>query len=99
MSVTLDTSLGELKLEIFCVSVFLILSLAAYLITSFAQEAVPRAAENFLALCASNAYNNTIFHRNIKAFMIQGVPHPRPSLSYFGSVLMYKQCAEQEGIR
>ncbi|KAF8589432.1 cyclophilin-type peptidyl-prolyl cis-trans isomerase, partial [Ramaria rubella] len=52
-SVTLHTSLGELKIEIFC-------------------EAVPKAAENFLALCASNTYDNTIFHRNIRGFMIQG---------------------------
>jgi hypothetical protein len=28
--------------------------------------------QNFLALCASNYYNGTIFHRNIKGFMIQG---------------------------
>ncbi|KAF8519547.1 peptidyl-prolyl cis-trans isomerase-like 3 [Gautieria morchelliformis] len=53
MSVTLHTSLGDLKIEIFC-------------------EAVPKAAENFLALCASKSYDNTIFHRNIKGFMIQG---------------------------
>ena len=99
MSVTLDTSLGELKLEIFCVSVLSPRSISSDTNEGHTQEAVPRAAENFLALCASNAYDNTIFHRNIKAFMIQGVPHPRPSLSYFGSVLMYKQCAEQEGIR
>ncbi|KDQ14929.1 hypothetical protein BOTBODRAFT_333231 [Botryobasidium botryosum FD-172 SS1] len=52
MSVTLNTSLGELKIEVFC-------------------EAVPKAAENFLALCASGAYNGCIFHRNIKSFMIQ----------------------------
>ncbi|KYQ92144.1 cyclophilin-type peptidylprolyl cis-trans isomerase [Tieghemostelium lacteum] len=30
------------------------------------------AAENFLALCASDYYNGTIFHRNIKGFIIQG---------------------------
>ncbi|KIJ51456.1 hypothetical protein M422DRAFT_65420 [Sphaerobolus stellatus SS14] len=53
MSVTLHTTHGELKIEIFC-------------------EAAPKAAENFLALCASNAYDNTKFHRNIKGFMIQG---------------------------
>ncbi|ORY35007.1 cyclophilin-like domain-containing protein [Naematelia encephala] len=53
MSVTLHTSLGEIKIEIFC-------------------EAVPRTAENFLALAASGYYDNTIFHRNIKGFMIQG---------------------------
>ena len=28
--------------------------------------------QNFLALCASGAYDNTLFHRNIKGFMIQG---------------------------
>eukprot|EP00238_Polyblepharides_amylifera_P003551 CAMPEP_0196578550 /NCGR_PEP_ID=MMETSP1081-20130531/7430_1 /TAXON_ID=36882 /ORGANISM="Pyramimonas amylifera, Strain CCMP720" /LENGTH=146 /DNA_ID=CAMNT_0041897811 /DNA_START=222 /DNA_END=662 /DNA_ORIENTATION=+ len=32
----------------------------------------PKASKNFLALCASNYYNGTIFHRNIKGFMIQG---------------------------
>ena len=35
-------------------------------------EEVPRAAENFLALCASGYYDDTIFHRNMKGFMIQG---------------------------
>lgn len=34
-------------------------------------EAVPRAAENFLALCASGYYNGCAFHRNIKGFMVQ----------------------------
>lgn len=29
-------------------------------------DEVPRAAENFLALCASGYYDNTIFHRNIR---------------------------------
>ncbi|KAI0321776.1 peptidyl-prolyl cis-trans isomerase-like 3 [Amylostereum chailletii] len=52
MSVTLHTTHGDLKIEIFC-------------------EAVPKAAENFLALCASNYYDGCIFHRNIKGFMIQ----------------------------
>lgn len=49
----MHTSLGEIKIEVFC-------------------EEVPRAAENFLALCASGYYNDTIFHRNIRGFMIQG---------------------------
>ncbi|VFQ95477.1 unnamed protein product [Cuscuta campestris] len=35
-------------------------------------DEVPRTAENFLALCASGYYDGTIFHRNIKGFMIQG---------------------------
>ncbi|TFK27505.1 cyclophilin-like protein [Coprinopsis marcescibilis] len=34
-------------------------------------EAVPRTAENFLALCASGYYNGNIFHRNIKGFIAQ----------------------------
>jgi len=34
-------------------------------------ETVPKAAENFLALCASGYYNDCIFHRNIKGFIIQ----------------------------
>ncbi len=34
-------------------------------------ELVPRTAENFLALCASGYYNGTLFHRNIKGFMVQ----------------------------
>ncbi|CAN1236607.1 Peptidyl-prolyl cis-trans isomerase CYP18-1 [Linum grandiflorum] len=35
-------------------------------------DEVPKSAENFLALCASDYYDGTIFHRNIKGFMIQG---------------------------
>jgi peptidyl-prolyl cis-trans isomerase-like 3 len=35
-------------------------------------DSVPMTAYNFLALCASGYYDNTIFHRNIKGFMIQG---------------------------
>lgn len=53
MSVTLHTTLGNIKLELYC-------------------EEVPRTATNFLALCASGYYDDTIFHRNIRGFMIQG---------------------------
>ena len=53
MSVTLHTTHGDLKIEIFC-------------------ESVPKTAENFLALCASGAYNATPFHRLIPDFMVQG---------------------------
>ncbi|KAJ5900580.1 Peptidyl-prolyl cis-trans isomerase-like 3 [Penicillium subrubescens] len=53
MSVTLHTTQGDLKVELFC-------------------EAVPQTAENFIALCASGAYNETPFHRLIPGFMIQG---------------------------
>ncbi|KAK7690884.1 Peptidyl-prolyl cis-trans isomerase cyp10 [Cerrena zonata] len=34
-------------------------------------ETVPKTAENFLALCASGYYDNCLWHRNIKGFMIQ----------------------------
>jgi len=37
-----------------------------------ACDLVERAAFNFLALCASGAYDNTPFHRNIAGFMVQG---------------------------
>jgi peptidyl-prolyl cis-trans isomerase-like 3 len=53
MSVTLHTTIGDVKLEIFC-------------------DTAPRTAFNFLALCASGAYDGTKFHRNIKGFMMQG---------------------------
>lgn len=57
MSVTLHTTSGDIKLEIFC-------------------DQVPKGSENFLALCASNAYDGAIFHRNIRDFMVQvGIPN------------------------
>jgi len=37
----------------------------------FCEEA-PKTTTNFLALCASNHYDGTTFHRNIRGFMIQG---------------------------
>ena len=36
-------------------------------------EDVPRTAENFLALCASDYYNSSSFHRNIKARAFQKI--------------------------
>ncbi|KAJ5256888.1 Peptidyl-prolyl cis-trans isomerase-like 3 [Penicillium angulare] len=67
MSVTLHTTQGDLKVELFC-------------------EAVPETAENFLALCACGAYDDTPFHRLIPGFMIQGGdislgPAAQPSIS------------------
>jgi len=53
MSVTLHTTHGEIKCEIFC-------------------EQVSEAARNFMALVAKGYYSNTIFHRNIPGFIIQG---------------------------
>ncbi|KAI7863080.1 peptidyl-prolyl cis-trans isomerase-like 3 [Spinellus fusiger] len=34
-------------------------------------ESVPKTAENFLALCASGYYDNSLFHRNIRGFILQ----------------------------
>eukprot|EP00802_Teleaulax_amphioxeia_P031062 Tamp_34036.p1 GENE.Tamp_34036~~Tamp_34036.p1 ORF type:complete len:164 (+),score=38.12 Tamp_34036:65-556(+) len=53
MAMTLHTSLGDIKLELYC-------------------DRAPKSCENFLALAASNYYDNTVFHRNIKGFMLQG---------------------------
>ena len=53
MSVTLKTSLGDIKVELHC-------------------DLVPKACENFLALCATGYYDNTVFHRNIPKFIVQG---------------------------
>nr|AIT71764.1 peptidyprolyl cis-trans isomerase 10 [Anisakis simplex] len=52
MSVTLQTTIGDIKLELYC-------------------DLCPKTCENFLALCASGYYDNCIFHRNIKDFMVQ----------------------------
>lgn len=52
MSVTLNTSLGDIKIELFA-------------------EATPKTVTNFLALCASGYYNQSLFHRNIPGFMLQ----------------------------
>ena len=35
-------------------------------------DAAPKTCYNFLTLCKQGKYNGTIFHRNIKGFMIQG---------------------------
>mmetsp|Transcript_46679 Transcript_46679/g.53839 ORF Transcript_46679/g.53839 Transcript_46679/m.53839 type:complete len:165 (-) Transcript_46679:204-698(-) len=35
-------------------------------------EKTPKTCKNFLALCASDYYNGTIFHRLLKGFILQG---------------------------
>lgn len=65
MSVTIHTSIGDLKLEIFC-------------------DTAPRTAFNFLALCANGAYDGTLFHRNIRGFMVR---QPCPSRFDFAFAL------------
>src|SRR5690348_6659987 len=53
MSLTIHTTHGDIKIELFC-------------------EQVPKTCKNFLALSAMGYYDNTLFHRNIKGFIIQG---------------------------
>jgi peptidyl-prolyl cis-trans isomerase-like 3 len=53
MSVTLHTSMGDVKVELDCAR-------------------VPRASTNFLALCASGAYDATLFHRVVPGHCVQG---------------------------
>ncbi|EGW32606.1 uncharacterized protein SPAPADRAFT_61670 [Spathaspora passalidarum NRRL Y-27907] len=50
--VTLHTTFGDIKLELF-------------------DKLAPKTAENFITLCKRKYYNNVIFHRVIKSFMIQ----------------------------
>ena len=53
MAVTLHTSLGDIKIELFC-------------------ELTPKTTKNFLGLSASGYYDETIFHRLISSFIVQG---------------------------
>ncbi|ESZ92025.1 peptidyl-prolyl cis-trans isomerase [Sclerotinia borealis F-4128] len=77
MSVTLHTTLGDIKIEIFC-------------------EAVPKTAENFLALCSSHYYDLSPIHRLIPSFMFQtgspsslnphlSPPYPKSGTSIWGT--------------
>jgi peptidyl-prolyl cis-trans isomerase-like 3 len=52
MSLTIHTTHGDIKVELYC-------------------ELVPKACKNFLALSAMGYYDNTLFHRNIKGFIVQ----------------------------
>ena len=53
MSITLHTSVGDIKIEL-------------------AVAETPQTAENFLALAASEYYDNTLLHRSIPGFLLQG---------------------------
>jgi peptidyl-prolyl cis-trans isomerase-like 3 len=63
---------------------------------------VPRTTENFLALCASGAYNGTPFHRVIPGFMVQGgdtsqSPNQQPDSSIpKGGISIWGQYFEDE---
>lgn len=52
-SVTLHTSMGDVKLELY-------------------PAVAPKTVHNFVSLAQNGYYNNTIFHRVIKSFMVQG---------------------------
>ena len=78
MAVTLHTSHGDLKLELFC-------------------AACPKTTYNFLALCASGAYDGSPFHRSIPGFMIQGgSPSPSSGGSTKDSISVYGGMFEDE---
>lgn len=93
-AVTLHTNLGDMKLELHCDLVSPLMHSAAvgyhdrlktWVCTQVAHPfhlsiQVPRACENFLALAASGYYDGTIFHRNIKGFMVQGGASCQPSI-------------------
>ncbi|KAF2842215.1 peptidyl-prolyl cis-trans isomeras-like protein-like 3 [Patellaria atrata CBS 101060] len=54
-------------------------------------ESVPKTTENFLALCASSAYNNSPIHRNIPNFIFQtgspaSDPKSKTSTSIYGTL-------------
>ncbi len=53
MALTLHTSLGDIKVELWCAE-------------------VPKLCFNFMALCASGAYDGLTFHRLLPGFMVQG---------------------------
>ena len=56
-------------------------------------EDAPKTCHNFLALCASNYYDNTVFTRLIKKFIIQGGD---PTGTGKGGESIYKQMFEDE---
>jgi peptidyl-prolyl cis-trans isomerase-like 3 len=56
-------------------------------------ELVPIAAKNFLALCAKGYFDNTIFHRNIKGFILQGGD---PTGTGKGGVSIYEKNFQDE---
>ncbi|PWZ11205.1 Peptidyl-prolyl cis-trans isomerase CYP18-1 [Zea mays] len=58
-----------LSYPISCQSITLHMNLGDIKCEVFCNQ-VPRTAENFLALCASGYYDGTVFHRNIKGFMV-----------------------------
>lgn len=72
---TLHTDLGDLKLELFVEGATIssrVSSPNSHTHVHTYIPVVPKTCENFLALCATDYYNGTKLHRNMKGFMIQG---------------------------
>lgn len=96
MSVTLHTSLGDIKIEVFCESVPKTAEVSSSSPPlspspppSYNQQwTLNPTLQNFLALCASSAYDASPFHRSLPAFMVQtGSPanaSPKISTSIWG---------------
>ena len=78
MSVTLHTTLGDVKIEVFCESVPKAAEVCLFPSPPVLQPALT-GGQNFLALCASGAYDDSPFHRLIPKFMVQtGAPADKP---------------------
>jgi hypothetical protein len=61
----------------FTLDIVLLTYLLTYLLTNHRYDRIyadiiKRPSENFLALAASGYYNGTLFHRNMRGFMVQG---------------------------
>ena len=86
MSVTLHTNIGDIKIEVFCESVP---KTAEVSLTRSPPFHCTDFFQNFLALCASSAYNDSPLHRSIPTFMVQtGSPTsatPKVSTSIWGT--------------
>jgi peptidyl-prolyl cis-trans isomerase-like 3 len=92
MSVTLHTTLGDIKIEVFCESVPK--TAEVRFAFSFWTKQQPNSdPQNFLALCASGYYDGSAFHRLIPNFMIQtGAPPSQPK----GGVSIWQEPFEDE---
>lgn len=92
MSVTLETTHGDIKIEVFCESVPKTAEVStARLPAHFIPSNV--CPKNFLALCASGYYNGSLFHRLIPNFMIQtGAPPSQPK----GGASIWDEAFEDE---
>lgn len=95
MSVTLHTTLGDIKIELFCESVPKTAEVSNMnsLQTVRNKLNLTTVLQNFLALCASGYYDGSAFHRLIPNFMVQtGAPPSQPK----GGVSIWHEPFEDE---